>query len=163
MPPPAASPTVSYNSSAKKQTKLHILLVDDSQTILKMCGMVLRRVGHTVTTAENGVVALKLLSTQLENQNTDGNAPLFDVVLMDLQMPVMDGLEATSRLRKLENDTNEKVEPSPAVVKKFPQKITRNSEVVEFDNLDVCSTKEPVKYHQLIIGTFCYVLFSVLH
>ena len=53
--------------------------------------------GHTVETASNGSIGLKRLKEAYENGD-------FDMVLTDLQMPVMDGVEATSRFRKFESD-----------------------------------------------------------
>lgn len=65
-----------------------ILLVDDNATNRKVIGAMLDSVGHNVTLAVQGEEALEKLG------HTE-----FDLVLMDVQMPVMDGLVATTRIR----------------------------------------------------------------
>lgn len=66
----------------------HILLVEDNLTNQKLATVLLTKEGHTVDLAENGEVAL----SKLAEQN-------YDLVLMDGRMPVMDGYEATRRIR----------------------------------------------------------------
>ncbi len=69
---------------------LHILVVDDNEVNRDVAGMTLAR-DHAVTTSGNGIEALMSLAS--------GE---FDVVLMDVQMPVMDGLTATRVIRAAE-------------------------------------------------------------
>ncbi len=69
-----------------------ILVVDDHITNRQLATAILEEVGHTVTSGANGLEALEILS---ENY--------FDHVLMDLQMPVMDGIATTGYLRQLED------------------------------------------------------------
>jgi signal transduction histidine kinase/CheY-like chemotaxis protein len=80
---------------------LRILVVDDSISVLKVTSRLLKMNGHSVETASNGHVGLERLK---KGYDTDD----FDMVLTDLQMPVMDGIEAAKRFRKYEQDRTEK-------------------------------------------------------
>jgi PAS domain S-box-containing protein len=76
---------------------LHILLVEDNEINIRFARGILERMGHTITVARNGLEAVQAVGAQAE-------AP-FDLVLMDMQMPVMSGLEATGAIRILERGT----------------------------------------------------------
>src|SRR5579872_1114391 len=73
---------------------VRVLLADDSPDNRKLISFVLQHAGALVTTAENGQIACDLaLMAQANNE-------AFDVVLMDMQMPVVDGYLATAELRR---------------------------------------------------------------
>jgi CheY-like chemotaxis protein len=77
---------------------LDILLVEDSLVNQKLATLLLKKHGHGVTLANNGREALAQLAEKR-----------FDVVLMDVEMPEMDGLEATAVTRAKERQTGEHV------------------------------------------------------
>ncbi|HEV7281812.1 MAG TPA: response regulator [Pirellulaceae bacterium] len=68
---------------------LHVLVVDDGDTNRKLIRLLIERCGGKVRLAENGQVAVDM-----------AEASAFDAILMDMQMPVMDGYTATARLRE---------------------------------------------------------------
>ena len=85
-PPPSPLPPPAGPSA------LRALVVEDNEINLRVVSALLKRMGYQVTAAENGQIGV-------DRFKSEGQP---DVVLMDLQMPVMDGYEATRLIRAWE-------------------------------------------------------------
>ncbi len=87
-----------FMNSAKSPQGLRILLAEDNLVNQLLIKKVIEKAGYIMETASNGVQALELLSKSN-----------FDLVLMDVQMPDMNGLETTKEIIRLYNDKRPKI------------------------------------------------------
>ena len=95
-----AAPSVAPARGGEGDRPLQILLVDDHPANRRVVEMMLASANVEITTAENGQLALEACADRT-----------YDLILMDMQMPVMDGVTATRELRRLEREWG--AEPAP--------------------------------------------------
>jgi two-component system sensor histidine kinase/response regulator len=91
--PGAAEPMqlITRHTLREGRTPLRVLLAEDNQVNQRLAVRLLEKEGHSVVVAGDGVKALEALETHQ-----------FDLILMDVQMPLMDGVETTAAIRKRE-------------------------------------------------------------
>lgn len=82
-----------YAEGKNDRTVLRFLAVDDTEVNLKMEMRILTKLGHACNTARNGLEAVHKVYTS--------NRSPFDAIVMDYQMPVLDGKQASERIRSL--------------------------------------------------------------
>ena len=101
LPTPVDAPVQTSIEQGQTVSKhQHILIVDDNTTNRMILSHYLSRMGHSYDAAENGQKALAAWDMQD-----------YDVILMDIEMPVLDGLEATREIRRREKSTSRTYTP----------------------------------------------------
>ncbi len=82
-------------ASANDFSGRRLLLVEDNELNMEIAQELLRTVGFSVETAQNGQIAVEMVR--------NSTAGYYDAILMDIQMPVMNGYQASREIRRLEN------------------------------------------------------------
>lgn len=95
--PPDSIPAVSSKHKSvlglyDADTCKHILIAEDNTICQKLCKKIVMGLGHTVDTADNGAIAVEMVGKTIN---------IYDLVLMDVRMPVMDGITAAKRIHKV--------------------------------------------------------------
>ncbi|MBE3065489.1 MAG: response regulator, partial [Spirochaetes bacterium] len=100
-PEGAEAPLVTIHTLRENPRPLRVLIAEDNLVNRTIATAMLTKRGHTVVPAGNGLEALAILEEQ--------GAQSFDVLLMDVQMPELDGFEITGRIREKEKTTGEHI------------------------------------------------------
>jgi CheY-like chemotaxis protein len=100
---------------------LNILLVEDNLINQKVTQRILKKIGYDLDTAENGLIALKKVKDKK-----------YDIIFMDIQMPEMDGFEATYQILKKYRESAPKIIAMTAAVMKGDKEKCLNAGMVDY-------------------------------
>ncbi len=131
----SSPPRISESNANTVERGLKVLLVDDAEENLMVVKAFLNASPHEVVTAGNGRIAVDLVERER-----------FDIVLMDIQMPVMDGYEATRRIRALERETNS---PPKPIIALTAHAMIEETEKIKAAGCDLHLTK-PIRKKRLL-------------
>ncbi len=90
---------------ATAESTLNILVAEDNEINQRVVEAMLSRLGHRVVMVADGQAAVDMMQQQITT-----SAPRFDIVLMDIHMPILDGVAATKAIKNLFVDTNNAVQ-----------------------------------------------------
>ncbi|WP_313311418.1 PAS domain S-box protein [Pulveribacter sp.] len=121
-PPAAAAHPADAAAPAPALTPLRVLAVDDVPANLELLELLLSRGGHHVAQADSGAQAVQRFAQER-----------FDLVLMDLQMPDMDGLQATRLMREHERAQGQRPTPIVALSASVLEQDRRNARAAGMD------------------------------
>ncbi|WP_334018356.1 MHYT domain-containing protein [Alteromonas sp. S015] len=124
------------SKAARIETSLTVLVVDDVQQNLELLSLLLKRAGHSVDTATDGLIALDKMQTKA-----------FDVVLMDLQMPNLDGLEAAKKRREFEKENSL---PATPIIALTASVLVQDKHAAQQAGMEGFANK-PVDFSQLMV------------
>lgn len=113
---------------------LRVLIADDAETNRIILSSMLQEAGHHVTCVENGLDLLASLKGQIDGESSSKG---FDIVLTDIQMPLMDGITATQRIRELELSSG-RGSHIPVIA------VTAHAMTDEIDNMRRCGVDDVV-------------------
>jgi CheY-like chemotaxis protein len=125
---------VSNHNPRDSSRKLNVLLAEDNPVNQKLAVRILKNEGHEVTIANNGQEAVET--------SASGD---FDVILMDVQMPVMSGLEAAAEIRRRERATGRHI----AIVAMTAHAMTGDRERCLESGMDAYLSK-PIKANEMM-------------
>jgi len=126
------------NNTVSEQISLNVLLVEDHPVNLTLGKKMLTKKGHNVVIAKNGQEAVDAYK-QSQNEHK------FDLILMDLLMPVMDGLEASKAIREIESNAQDRV-PIIAMTGKSAEESLEECKEAGMDDL----ISKPMKIPEII-------------
>lgn len=133
----------SEQSTEKNLTGMRALLVEDNQLNMEIAEFMLEQQGMQVTKAWNGEEAVDLFGKS--------DPGTFDVILMDIMMPKMDGIEATKKIRSMDREDAKEIVILAMTANAFLDDITRNKAAGMNDQLskplDVDVLKERLEHY----------------
>ncbi len=118
---------ISGEEAAGRVAGMKVLVVEDNELNLDIIQEVLKERGLSVTGAANGQIACDLFGDSLPGT--------FDVILMDMHMPVLDGVEATKKIRAMERADAKTIPILALTANDFEEDIRRTREAGMNDHL----------------------------
>jgi signal transduction histidine kinase/CheY-like chemotaxis protein len=154
---PSTALDLTDDITERSSHRLRIIVADDAQTNRIILKNLLEDAGHDVEVVENG---RDLLERIISMSNSSSSKLPFDLVLTDIQMPVMDGLTATQNFRKLEREVSPRKKlPIVAVTSyAFPEECSK----MLASGIDHIITKpiSPKRLSNLLSQITCEVQYS---